>query len=169
SSTRRTSPDVAYDANPNTGFPVYDSFNNGTAAPWSQFGGTSDAAPQWAALIAIADEGRMLNGLSPLDGGTQTLPMIYALSPADFHDITTGPRTGTPHENAGPGYDLATGRGTPIANRVVADLVGTAITPSATHFSVVASPTTTTAGASFTITVTALDASGNVVPSYAGT
>jgi hypothetical protein len=170
SATRRTNPDVAYDADPNTGFPVYDSYNNGTSAPWSQFGGTSDAAPQWAALIAIADQGRALAGLGSLDGASQTLPKIYAASTSDFHDITSGTSLGSPHENAGTGYDLVTGRGTPVANKLVADLVGsTSSTPAATHFSVTASPTTTSAGAAISITVTALDASGNAVPTYAGT
>src|SRR5207237_2508087 len=89
-SSRRANPDVAYDADPNTGFPVYDSYNNGTSAPWSQFGGTSDAAPQWAGLIAIADQGRALAGLGALDGATQTLPNLYALPAGDFHDITSG-------------------------------------------------------------------------------
>ena len=31
------------------GFPVYDSYNNPASTPWGQWGGTSDAAPQWAA------------------------------------------------------------------------------------------------------------------------
>jgi Subtilase family len=124
SSTFRTSPDVAYDANPSTGFPVYDSFNNGTAAPWSQFGGTSAGAPQWAALVAIANQGRVLAGLTPLDGPGQLLPKIYTLPAQDFHDVTTGSSTGQPPLSAGPGYDLVTGRGSPFANRVVADLVG---------------------------------------------
>ena len=57
-STFRANPDVAYDSNPNTGFSVYDSYNNPVSAPWGQWGGTSDAAPQWAALVAIADQGR---------------------------------------------------------------------------------------------------------------
>ncbi len=60
----RTEPDVAYDADPNTGFPVYDSYNNPSSDPWGQWGGTSDAAPQWAALIAIADQERALTGQS---------------------------------------------------------------------------------------------------------
>ena len=156
STTKRTSPDVSYDADPNTGFPVYDSYNNGTAFPWSQFGGTSDAAPQWAALIAIADQGRIQAGLGSLDGGTQTLPKIYALPASDFHDITSGTSTGSPRESAGPGYDLVTGRGTPFANLIVAGLVGTtSTTPAATHFSVVVSPSSTTAGTVFNVTVTA--------------
>jgi hypothetical protein len=169
SSTQRTNPDVAYDADPNTGFPVYDSFNNGTAAPWSQFGGTSDAAPQWAALIAIVDQGRIVNGLTPLDGPGQTLPMLYGLSSSDFHDITSGSSLGSPNEPATPGYDLATGRGSPIANLVVADLAGQPPSnPGATHFGVSA-PSSSTAGNSFTVTVTALDANGNVASNYTGT
>jgi subtilase family serine protease len=165
SSTQRTNPDVAYDADPNTGFPVYDSFNNGTANPWSQFGGTSDAAPQWSALIAIADQGRALNGLGSLDGPTQLLPKLYSVSSADFYDITTG-NNGT--YSAGPGYDLVTGLGTPVANLLVADLAGSQTVQGATHFSVSA-PSSSTAGSLFSVTVTALDGNGNTVPSYTGT
>ena len=124
SSTQRTNPDVAYDADPTTGFPVYDTFDNPADAPWSEIGGTSDAAPQWSALLAIADQGRALSGLGPLDGATQTLPMLYSMPSRDFNDITTGATFGFPNYNAGPGYDLVTGLGTPIANRVVADFVG---------------------------------------------
>jgi hypothetical protein len=121
--TARTNPDVAYDADPNTGFPVCDSYTYGTSAPWIQLGGTSDAAPQWAALVAIADQGRALGGLGSLDGPTQTLPALYGLSAGDFHDVTSGTSTGSPNYSAGPGYDLVTGRGSPAADRVVADLV----------------------------------------------
>ena len=45
---------------------------------------------------------------------------LYDLSSGDFHDITTG-NDGRP---AGPGYDLATGLGTPIANLLVPALAG---------------------------------------------
>ncbi len=121
--TKRADPDVSYDSNPSSGFPVYDTYSNGTSTPWEQVGGTSDAAPQWAALIAIADQGLALNGVSSLDGRSQTLPLLYQMSSSDFHDITSGTTTGSPNYSAGPGYDLATGRGTPIANLVVSDLV----------------------------------------------
>lgn len=123
STTKRANPDVAYDADPNTGFPVYDSFNNGTAAPWSQFGGTSAGAPQWAALSAIVNQGRALAGRPALDGRSQLLPALYALAAADFHDVATGSSTGSPSFAATAGYDLVTGRGSPVANLVVADLV----------------------------------------------
>jgi hypothetical protein len=118
-SSRRATPDVSYDANPATGFPVYDSYNNPASAAWVQFGGTSDAAPQWAALIAIADQGRALNGLPALDGPRQTLPALYQMPAGYFHDITSGGSTGSPPYSAGTGYDLVTGRGTPVANLVV--------------------------------------------------
>jgi hypothetical protein len=164
----RANPDVSYDANPNTGFPVYDSFNNGTSAPWSQFGGTSDAAPQWAGLIALADQGRMANGLTPLDGPTQTLPMIYGLPASDFHDITSGSSSGSPHISATAGYDEVTGRGTPIANKIIADLgAATNVAPSAARF-VVTTSASSTAGNTLSVTVSAVDANGNPVTSFLG-
>lgn len=123
SATRRANPDVAYDSDPNTGFPVYDSYNNTGTAKWSQFGGTSAAAPQWAALAAIADQGRALAGLGSLDGRTQFLPALYQLAAADFHDVTSGSSTGLPTYSAAAGYDLVTGRGTPVANLVIMDMV----------------------------------------------
>lgn len=166
--TRRANPDVAYDADPNTGFSVYQTYGNSTTAPWLQYGGTSAAAPQWAGLVAVADQGRALAGEAALSSAT-LLPMLYQLPAADFHDTTSGTSTGSPNYTAGPGYDLVTGRGTPVANRVVADLVGsTTITPTATHFAVSA-PTGTTAGAGFAVTVTALDANNRVVSGYTGT
>jgi hypothetical protein len=169
SGTYRTNPDVAYDADPNTGFSVYDTFNNAASRPWEQFGGTSDAAPQWAGLIAIADQGRILAGESPLDGPSQTLPLFYALPAADFHDITSGVSTGSPAEAAGPGYDLVTGRGSPLANQVVSDLVGPGgMAPAATHFGLSA-PAGVTAGSAFSLTITALDAGNHLVPGYRGT
>ena len=67
-STARATPDVAYDASPSTGFAVYDSVPyEGTTYGWLQVGGTSAGAPQWAALLAIADQGRALSGQPALD------------------------------------------------------------------------------------------------------
>ena len=149
STTKRSNPDVAYDSDPSTGFAVYDSFNNGTASPWSQFGGTSAAAPQWASLTAIVDQGRALAGLGALDGRTQLLPAIYALNAGDFHDVTTGGSTGSPSYTAAAGYDLVTGRGTPVANLVIADLVSwgsssTPTTPTPAPTAPISSPTNVT-------------------------
>jgi hypothetical protein len=157
---KRADPDVAYDANPATGVPVYDTFNNPVSAPWGQWGGTSIASPQWAALIAIADQGRALESLGPLDGASQTLPTLYSLSAAAFNDITTGTSTGSPNYTAAPGFDLVTGRGTPIANQIVVDLD--------THLAITG-PADATAGIGFSVTVTVLDNSNNGQTGYTGT
>jgi subtilisin-like proprotein convertase family protein len=119
STTSRTNPDVALDADPSSGVAVYDSWDYPTSA-WGQYGGTSLATPMWAGLMAIVDQGRSLQGLSAMDGKTQTLPTLYQLPAADFHDITTGNNGYA----AGPGYDLVTGLGTPVANKLVFDLGG---------------------------------------------
>ena len=166
STTKRTNPDVAYDSFPGTGFPVYDTFNNPVTAPWGQWGGTSIAAPQWAGLIAIANQGRALAGKAALDGATQTLPLLYSMPSTSYHDITSGTSTGNPYYSAGPGYDLVTGRGSPYADRVVNGL-GATVTATASHFSV-AAPSSSTAGTPFSVTVTALDDSNNAFSGYRG-
>ncbi len=118
STTARGNPDVALDADPNSGVPIYDSYDFG-GSPWQVFGGTSLATPMWAGIMAIVDQGLVLNGQTPMDGRTQTLPKLYSLPSSDFHDITTGNNGFA----AGPGYDLVTGLGTPVANLLVANMV----------------------------------------------
>ncbi len=121
STGQRTIPDVSFDADPNTGVPIYDSYNNvpgswwGDTGPWEQIGGTSLSAPAWAGLITIANQGRASVGLGPLDGASQTLPMLYQMPSTNFHDITIGSNGYA----AGPGYDLVTGLGSPIANLLI--------------------------------------------------
>jgi subtilisin-like proprotein convertase family protein len=123
SATMRTMPDVAFLADPATGVPVYDSFNNGNATPWVKVAGTSFATPSWGALVAIADQGRNLAGKPVLDGPT-LMSMLYAMPASNFNDITIGSSTGATPQAATPGYDLVTGRGTPKAQLIVGDLVG---------------------------------------------
>jgi len=110
---RRATPDIAYDADPNTGFAVYDSYGGYN---WNYiFGGTSAGAPQWSAIIALANQGRQAKSKLALDGYTQTLPAIYyamttgTTGNEQLYDVTSGRnRVGS----AGPGFDLVTGRGT---------------------------------------------------------
>ncbi len=123
----RTVPDVAADANPSTGVAVYDSYSYDGYSGWLEFGGTSAAAPQWAGLIAIADQGRVIGGHSTLDGTTNTLPTLYNLQgnsstySSDFHDITSGSTSRS--ISAGTGYDLVTGIGSPKASKLIPALV----------------------------------------------
>jgi hypothetical protein len=116
-STERAVPDVAYNASSASPYAVYDSYSySGWVTAW----GTSAGVPQWAALIAIADQGRALNGLGTLNGASETLPALYQLPSTDFHDVTAGTNGAY---SAGPGYDPVTGRGSPVANKVVSGLV----------------------------------------------
>ena len=113
STAKRTAPDVSFDADPNTGASVYDSYDFGAATPWLTVGGTSLSAPCVAGLVAVADQGRTLAGGLPLDGVADALPKLYAMPAAgNFHDVTAGSNGYA----AGVGYDLVTGRGTPVAN-----------------------------------------------------
>ena len=82
----------------------------------SYSGGTSAGTPQWAALLAIANQGRVLDGESPLANAQAAL---YAMPHSDFHDIVSGSNG----FSAAPGYDLASGLGSPIANLLIDDLV----------------------------------------------
>ena len=157
----RTIPDVAFDADPNTGVAVYDSFNQ--ANPWLRVGGTSLAAPCWAGLIAIANQGRVAAGGTTLDGPSQTLPALYSLTSSDFHDITSGSNG----NSAAPGYDQITGLGTPQANLLVPALAGYQV---ASTLAVTSEPPASVqAGTQFALTVEACDSSGNLISSFNGT
>jgi hypothetical protein len=137
----RTNPDVALNADPNTGYSVYDSVRLNGVSGWFVVGGTSASAPQWAGIIAVADQGLQLAGHDTLDGRSQTLPLLYAVSSSDFHDITVGNNG----YSAGPGYDLVTGLGSPIAPSIVQDLVN-AVAPQP-----LAAPTTTISSSAGTV------------------
>jgi hypothetical protein len=98
---------------------VYDSMNGA----WFSDSGTSAAAPQWAALVAVADQGRALASQGSLNGASQTLPALYQLARSSpgtyFHDITSGNNGYA----ATAGYDPVTGLGTPRADALVSALV----------------------------------------------
>ena len=118
----RSGPDVGYDADPNSGFAVYDSLRYTGQSGWMVFGGTSAGAPQWSALIAVADAGRS----TPLDGVSQTLPALYTKVPSShFHDVNPTPATTTAGgTSTGPGYDQITGLGTPFnGTDLILDLI----------------------------------------------
>jgi hypothetical protein len=130
----RGAPDVSYNANPWTGYAVYDSVPDGGESGWQVIGGTSAGAPQWAAIVAIANQGRVLKGAGTLDGATGTLPALYSLDTQSnyanaFHDIISG---GHFFGRAKPNYDLATGLGTPKGQTVInaLDSFGLPVQPS---------------------------------------
>jgi subtilase family serine protease len=113
----RTVPDVALDASPASGVPVYDSYDG---YQWVRVGGTSLSSPVWAAFMAVENSYRGGAGVIQ-----HPLPDLYSLYgsnyAADFHDVNTGSSGGICV--AGVGYDYATGIGTPIANHLASDLL----------------------------------------------
>jgi hypothetical protein len=118
----RANPDVAFDGDYiNSPVEFYDqgSVIEGQSTTPIRFGaGTSLGAPAWAGLIAIIDQGLALVGHAPITTAG-VLAGLYNLPSHDFHDETTGYNG----YSAGPGYDLVTGLGSPIANLLVQDLV----------------------------------------------
>ncbi len=138
----REVPDVSADADPNTGYVMY--ANGGhRGGGWEVLGGTSAAAPLWAAFATLA------NASADCAGTTLGFvnPVLYELAgagtatySADFHDITStqaSPFSGIAGNDvfAGTntlnpkglypvldGYDMATGLGTPIVNTLGSSL-----------------------------------------------
>jgi kumamolisin len=110
-------PDVAGDADPNTGYNIRVDGENAV------FGGTSAVAPLWAALVAIinAQVGKPIGFLNPL---------IYAqaVEASGFHDVTEG---NNGDFSAGPGWDACTGLGSPDGAKLMAALTGRPVAPSA--------------------------------------
>jgi subtilase family serine protease len=121
----RGTPDVSYNANPGTGYAVYDSIGISGYSGWFQVGGTSAGTPQWAALIAITNSMRAAERKSNL---SSTDTSIYTLAKtglnADFRAVTQG-TNGTCGVicTASAGYDYVTGLGTPQASRLITALV----------------------------------------------
>lgn len=118
----RQVPDVAADADPNTGYSVY-------FGGWTEFGGTSAAAPLWASLAVLAQQ----EGHVRLGNLNAALYLLFR-SPSYaqyFRDVTSGdndvrcPGGGCPSPpdyNAAAGFDPATGVGTPRMSVLVAAL-----------------------------------------------
>ena len=112
----REVPDVSASADPNSGYAVY------WGGHWEPIGGTSGAAPLWAALVADIDQG-CASSAGFLD------PTLYSSGAAsDFNDVTLGDNSlfGGSQYSAGPGYDLATGWGSPKAGALLALVSGSA-------------------------------------------
>lgn len=121
----RVVPDVSLDANPGTGFAVYNSIPYQNAEGWFQVGGTSASTPQWAAAIAIVNSMRAAIRKAPYSGGAAPLyPMNTRLDSLTFNPIDRPASTGCRlvcHSIAG--YDIFTGLGSPQVKNLIPTLV----------------------------------------------
>lgn len=118
----RGNPDVAYNADPRTGFAIYDSNGVAGQAGWLTIGGTSAGAPQWAALIALANELRRAGNLS--SNNLVNSPLYDAAMGRryrhNYRDVTSGSNGACGAVcTAAEGYDFVTGLGSPKAGRLV--------------------------------------------------
>jgi len=109
-------PDVAFQASARTAPLVYDSFDGG----WFLVGGTSCSSPQFAGLVAIADQiaGHGLGLINPTLYNLASGPNYSSY----FYDVTTGNNQADPSVPGYPattGWDPVTGLGTPNAATLV--------------------------------------------------
>ena len=120
----REVPDVSADADPATGYSVYCTVTEAlcTTKGWLRVGGTSAAAPLWAA-IATDMNGYLVSQKKPtLGSASADLYTLYnhAQTYAPYYDITTGNNL---HYAATAGYDVASGIGTPNVWNIALDLL----------------------------------------------
>ncbi|WP_396898615.1 peptidase S53 [Mycolicibacterium sp.] len=112
---KRLTPDIAAVADPFTGVKIV---LNGQLLVG---GGTSQAAPLWAGIAAVMNQYLTGNGGRALGDLNPSLYRIAGGAPLPaFRDITLG---GNAVATAGPGYDLATGLGTPDVSNLVNNLL----------------------------------------------
>ncbi len=124
----REVPDVSADADSDTGYAIY------WDGKWSVFGGTSAAAPLWAAYIALAND----SSGSACAAGSGKLgflnPALYSAAQnsatyaRDFNDVSSGFNATNGVAQgvyaAGAGYDMASGLGTPNGALLAGTLCG---------------------------------------------
>jgi subtilase family serine protease len=114
-------PDVSYSGDVSGGVLVTWSESGQGPGKFFVVGGTSEGAPQWAGIAALADEaaGHSLGALNPA---------LYAIGASSlagyaFHDITVGnnawDQAGVPGYTATAGWDPASGLGTPNVAHLV--------------------------------------------------
>ncbi len=116
SNGHRQLPDVSADADPGTPWAIY------SQGQPRQAGGTSAAAPFWAASMLLIDQYAVTQGVRR-PGFVD--PLLYVLASsrqrfAPFHDVTVGSNR---YYQAGVGWDAATGLGSPDVFNVARDLV----------------------------------------------
>jgi subtilase family serine protease len=105
----RSTPDVTFDGNPNTGVGVYSIDPTTGQGTWITIAGTSLGAQAWGAVIAIVDQGRTLTNQGTLSS-EQALSALYSIPSSDFHSVDGG-------------FNARTGLGTPDGASLINDLV----------------------------------------------
>ena len=152
--TMRMVPDLSTDANPATGFVEYFTGSGQGAcqtscdAGWGSVGGTSISAPMVSALVATGAQACGTGRLGFIN------PSLYAMASSGFTDVTVGNNDlyNVGAYSAGPGYDAASGLGSPNGAAFFAGLCARAFDGTLSSFRV--SKTSTAVNVPVTITAT---------------
>ncbi|MDQ6907337.1 MAG: protease pro-enzyme activation domain-containing protein, partial [Chloroflexota bacterium] len=128
SNGKRQVPDVAANADPKSGFIIYTTDPQNCARVTGSIagscfmatGGTSVAAPMWAAAATLTNQHLLTAGYPRMGFANPVIYRLFNSNPAVFHDITAGHNcfdascdgASDARYPATPGYDLATGVGT---------------------------------------------------------
>lgn len=108
---KRQVPDVSALAAPSPGVSIY------SQGSWGTVGGTSAAAPEWAAFATIYNQQATAAGKPRLGSAN---PALYAAKGTGFHDITSGSNGAF---SAATGWDFTTGWGSFNASTLAAKLL----------------------------------------------
>jgi subtilase family serine protease len=149
----REVPDVTANAGLYTAYIIY---YNGA---WTEVGGTSGAAPLWAAVFAEADANATCQANGSVGFANPDLYTVAGSSTsayaADFNDVTSGDNdalsTNGGDFTAGTGYDMASGLGSPVVASLAPALCNLVTAPAST--STTSTTTTTTATQTTTVPV----------------
>lgn len=163
SATMRMVPDLSVMADPSTGFLQYYTGSGGTfcryncTGGWSAIGGTSIGAPLVAAMVATAIQSCGGGNFGPINAS------LYAMSATGFIDVTQGNNdtTGTGNYSATPGYDMASGLGSPSPTTFYKGLCPSAFSPTTSSFYVTGTPVAASSPA--TLTAQLLDPKGKAI------
>lgn len=128
---QRGVPDISMSGASNGAVEIYHSFG-GVTPGWSLVGGTSEATPEFAAIVALADQvaGHRLGLLNPrlYALATAHAPGIVDVTSGNntvaFRQGSTGKLTTVQGYTAGKGYNLVTGVGTINGPPFVYELAG---------------------------------------------
>jgi subtilase family serine protease len=143
----REVPDVSALADPNDGYIIeehYAATVNGVSYNGEYYfsiGGTSGAAPVWAAVIALVDASSQcrLNGEAGFINPSLYTAGAGSSASSVYTDVTSGTNGISAYSPsysypAGTGYDMATGWGTPLASGVAASVCQTPITSTGSYY-----------------------------------
>ena len=162
----REVPDVSADADPYTGYLIY------YEGSWAGIGGTSAAAPLWAAFTALVDASSSCAGKSIGFAN----PLLYNAAASgyssDFTDVISGNNDYTPDGYlgglypAGTAYDMASGLGSPDGATLPAALCGGESTTANTVTVTNPGSQTSTVGTAVSLQIKASDSASGQTLTY---